>query len=75
MIDPLVGLRYYDLRHSAATKVLEKGVPIATVAQVAGWSASTAIRTSERYGHLRPEAQPQALESIATAFLRSSGGE
>jgi integrase len=59
-------LRYHDLRHSAATKMLENGVPIATVAQVLGWSASTAIRMAKRYGHIRPEAQRQALESIAT---------
>lgn len=62
-------LRYHDLRHSAATKMLEDGVPIATVAQVLGWSASTAIRMAKRYGHVRTEAQRQALDSIATLFL------
>jgi hypothetical protein len=68
IINPLAGLRYHDLRHSAATKMLEKGVPIATVAQVLGWSASTAIRMAKRYGHIRPEAQRRVLESIATAL-------
>jgi integrase len=68
IISPLAGLRFHDLRHSAATKMLENGVPIATVAQVLGWSASTAIRMAKRYGHIRPEAQRQALESIATAL-------
>jgi hypothetical protein len=55
--------------------MLENGIPIATVAQVLGWSASTAIRMAKRYGHIRPEAQRQALESIATALseLRPSG--
>ena len=48
--------------------MLENGIPIATVAQVLGWSASTAIRMAKRYGHIRPEAQRQALESIATAL-------
>jgi len=48
--------------------MLEYGVPVATVAQVLGWSASTAIRMAKRYGHIRPEAQRQALESIATAL-------
>ena len=65
IISSLAGLRFHDLRHSAATKMLEKGVPIATVAQVLGWSASTAIRMAKRYGHIRPEAQRLALESIA----------
>lgn len=68
IISPLEGLRFHDLRHSAATKMLENGVPIATVAQVLGWSASTAIRMAKRYGHIRPEAQRRALESIATAL-------
>jgi integrase len=68
IISPLARLRFHDLRHSAATKMLENGVPIATVAQVLGWSASTAIRMAKRYGHIRPEAQRQALESIATAL-------
>jgi len=48
--------------------MLENGVPIATVAQVQGWSASTAIRMAKRYGHIRPEAQRQALDSIATGL-------
>jgi len=71
----LTGLRFHDLRHSAATKMLENGVPIATVAQVLGWSASTAIRMAKRYGHIRPEAQRQALESIATAMPGVGAGE
>ena len=68
IINPLAGLRYHDLRHSAATKMLENGVPVATAAQVLGWSASTAVRMAKRYGHIRPEAQRRALESIATAL-------
>jgi len=75
IINPLAGLRFHDLRHSAATKMLENGVPIATVAQVLGWSASTAIRMAKRYGHIRPEAQRQALESIATALPSIAVGE
>ncbi len=75
IINPLVGLRFHDLRHSAATKMLENGVPIATVAQVLGWSASTAIRMAKRYGHIRPEAQRQALESIATALPVVTGAK
>jgi len=62
----LPGLRFHDLRHSAVTKLLEKGFPIAVVAQILGWSASTAFRMVKRYGHIRPEAQRRALEAIAT---------
>ena len=75
IISSLAGLRFHDLRHSAATKMLENGVPIATVAQVLGWSASTAIRMAKRYGHIRPEAQRQALECIAVGLPEAIGGD
>ncbi len=48
--------------------MLENGVPMATVAQILGWSASTAIRMAKRHGHIRPDAQRRALEGIATAM-------
>ena len=66
----LVNLRFHDLRHTAATKLLEQGTPYAVVAQILGWSASTAVRMANRYGHIRPEVQRQALEAIATAEFR-----
>jgi Phage integrase family len=31
---PLAGLRFHDLRHTTATKLLEQGTPIAVVAQI-----------------------------------------
>jgi integrase len=68
----LVGLRFHDLRHTAATKLLEEGTPIAVVAQILGWSASTAVRMAKRYGHIRPEVQRQALDAVATAEIPCS---
>jgi integrase len=62
----LPGFRFHDLRHTAATKRLEAGVPFAVVGQICGWSASTAMRMAKVYGHIRPEIQRQALEQIAT---------
>jgi len=62
----LAGLRFHDLRHTAATKLLEQGTPFAVVAQILGWSASTAVRMAKRYGHIRPEVQRIALSGIAT---------
>ncbi len=67
----LPGLRFHDLRHTATTKLLEQGVPFAVVAQIMGWSASTAVRMIKRYGHIRPEAQRRALESIATGEVHA----
>lgn len=49
----LPGLRFHDLRHTAATKLFEEGTTIAVVAQILGWSASTAVRMMKRYGHIR----------------------
>jgi integrase len=66
----LGGLRFHDLRHTAVTKLLEQGTPIAVVAHILGWSASTAVRMAKRYGHIRPEIQRQALESVATAEIQ-----
>ena len=59
----------HDLRHTAATKLLERGTPYAVVAQILGWSASTAVRMAERYGHIWPEVQRQALEAITTVEI------
>jgi integrase len=68
--NPLDGLRFHDLRHSTATKLLEQGTPFAVVAQILGWSASTAVRMAKRYGHIRPEAQRQALTGVATQEIQ-----
>ena len=69
--NPLEGLRFHDLRHSTATKLLEQGTPFAVVAQILGWSASTAVRMAKRYGHIRPEAQRQALAGVATQEIQA----
>ena len=66
----LKGLRFHDLRHTAATKLLEHGTPYAVVAQILGWSASTAVRMAKRYGHIRPEVQRQALAAVATPEIQ-----
>ena len=67
----LAGLRYHDCRHTAATKLLEQGTPFAVVAQILGWSASTAVRMAKRYGHIRPEVQRRALDGIATPEIQT----
>jgi integrase len=67
--NPLSGLRFHDLRHTAATKLLEHGTAFAVVAQILGWSASTAVRMAKRYGHIRAEVQRQALAAVATTEI------
>lgn len=68
----IAGLRFHDLRHTAATKLLEQGTSFPIVAQILGWSASTAVRMAKRYGHIRPEVQRQALDAVATSEIRPS---
>lgn len=63
----LPGLRFHDLRHTAVTKLLENGQPLAVVADLLGWSPATTVRMTGRYGHIRPEAKRRAVEGIATA--------
>ena len=64
----LQGLRFYDLRHTAVTNLLENGAPFAVVAEILGWSASATVTMAKRYGHIRPEAQRKFLDTIATQF-------
>lgn len=53
------GLRFHDLRHSAATLLLGQGVPQRVIMEILG---HTRITTSERYLHVAPE---QAVEAAA----------
>lgn len=40
--------RFHDLRHSACTRLLERGVPLPVVASLLGWSAGTTVRMARR---------------------------
>ena len=56
-----VTCRFHDLRHSACTRLLERGVPLPVVASLLGWSAGTTVRMARRYGHISAETQRQAV--------------
>ena len=64
-----VRCRFHDLRHTGCTRMLEAGVPLAVVAELMGWSASTAIRMAKRYGHIGQNARRQAMETLATGYV------
>jgi len=53
--------RFHDLRHTAATRMLEGGAPLMVVASLLGWSPSTAARMAQRYGHIGNVAQISAV--------------
>lgn len=61
------GLRFHDLRHSAATLLLAQGVPQRVIMDILG---HTRITTSERYLHVAPELAVEA----AAAMDRALGG-
>jgi phosphosulfolactate synthase (CoM biosynthesis protein A) len=48
-----VSCRFHDPRHTGCTPLLDVGVSHPVVAEIMGWSASTAIRMiKEVYGHI-----------------------
>ncbi len=49
-IDPLV-CRFHNLRHTAVSRMMNAGIPIAKVAKIAGWSPATMVRIAARNGH------------------------
>jgi len=61
---PSLQCRFHDLRHTACTRLLEGGVPYPVVASIMGWSASTAIRMTKRYGHIGQRAMCEAMKVL-----------
>ena len=57
--------RFHDLRHTAATRLLERGASLAVVASIMGWSPSTVALMSRRYGHIGHDARKAALDTLA----------
>ncbi len=47
-----VKVRLHDLRHTAATRMLEAGVGLTVVGEILGWARSTTVLMATRYGHI-----------------------
>ena len=62
---PALVCRFHDLRHTAVSRMLNAGVPIAKVAKIAGWSPATMVRMAARYGHFSLNELRAAVESIS----------
>jgi integrase len=63
--------RFHDLRHTAVSRMLNAGVPIAKVAKIAGWSTATMVRMAARYGHFTLDELRGAVDSISSAPVQT----
>jgi len=64
--------RFHDLRHTACTRLLERGASLSVVAAIMGWSASTTANMANRYGHISSDVQRTALNALVQAPKASS---
>lgn len=62
----LRGVGLHTLRHSAATVMLEKGVPLKVVSEILG-HGSVAI-TGDVYGHVSPNVSADAMDALGVAL-------
>lgn len=69
-IKPLA-CRFHDLRHTAVSRMLNAGVPLAKVAKIVGWSASTMVLMAKRYGHFSLNELRDAVESISNGKIEA----
>ena len=64
-----VECRLHDLRHTAATKMAEAGVPESTMLALMGHMSRAML---ERYSHVRMAAKRDAVEALTTVRGRSN---
>ncbi len=70
-----VECRFHDLRHTGATHLLEAGATIDDVADIMGWSTSTAIRmVREVYGHKGPASRRATMQKLEQFYTSRSQG-
>ena len=62
----LPGIGLHTLRHSAATVMIENGVPLKVVSEILG-HFSVSI-TGDIYGHVSPDVSAQAIDGLGTAL-------
>jgi len=62
------GLRFHDLRHTAATIMIEIGVPLVTVSEILGHAS---IQMTMRYAHPRPEHKRDAIFKLGNYYEES----
>jgi integrase len=58
------GFRFHDMRHTFASRLVQAGVSMKTVAQLLGHSS---VVVTERYSHLAPSKLENAVEVLTSA--------
>ena len=64
----ITNLRLHDLRHTAATKMIEAGIDLVTVSRILGHSS---IQMTMRYAHPTPENMQRAVDKLSELFNES----
>jgi integrase len=70
IIAGLPSIRFHDLRHTAATLMLDSGVPLVTVSKILGHS-SPAI-TATIYAHALDESKSQAIATLSQQLRKTT---
>lgn len=60
-----VKCRFHDLRHTAVSRMLDGGAPMAKVAKIVGWSPSTTIKMVSRYAHFSLDQMRSTVEMMS----------
>ena len=66
------GVRFHDLRHTAASRMVEAGIDLVTVSKILGHSS---IQMTMRYAHPTPENMRLAVRRLGEAFEKSGKKE
>jgi hypothetical protein len=69
--DKALACRFHDLRHTAVSRMLNAGIPIAKVAKIAGWNPATMVRMAARDGHFSLDELRGAVESISGSRIET----
>ena len=59
-------VRFHDLRHTAISRMVNRGVPELIVGRIAGWTDSSAPFMLRRYSHQRPDHLHKAVKALET---------
>lgn len=66
----IVGLRFHDLRHTFASRLVEKGVDLITVKELLGHSS---VKITERYTHSQAEQKKFAVSLLVPGGAAKAG--